>query len=61
MVGNGKRRHHQLDFKGLAPLGRKFLTHRQRELARQKWRVANRKRVAQLIWSEAEESVRLRR
>ncbi len=49
MVEKGANSPYQLSLKGLAPPERKVLTHRQQELARRKWRVANRKRVAKLL------------
>ena len=44
-----KQMNGQLSFEGLPPLRRTYSPHRQRELDRRRWRVANRKRVAKLL------------
>ncbi len=51
---------HQLAFEKL-PLPEKPLSHRQKQMALRKQRVANKERLKSILYTEAEESVRHRR
>jgi len=59
MKQNGDKTY-QLSLMGIAPLD-KPRTYRQKQLLWRKWRVANRKRLSLLPFTEAEESIKERR